>query len=204
MHIKTAVFIDSCSCDTNKENELDPNRFFSCSHPLFQNIGEQTKTLRIETSVQNNYQRQLTFVYGDHTVVLSDIQTISVDNKHVKQLPYYTTEFSIRQGTSQFILIESHDLTVAYDGNAVYVTLESYYRERIRGLCGAFDYNERGDLRLPNGKLTCDTHIFSRAYLLNDTKQSSEEKLPEKYDRSAAVCFLFISCFQNEFVLLLG
>lgn len=152
------------------------------------NIHEQAKTLRIETSVQKNYQRQLKFTFGVDTVVLNDIQTISLNNKPLKQLPYQNNDFSIRQATSQFILIESHDLTVAYDGNAVYVTLESYYRERIRGLCGAFDYHPASDLRLPNGQLTCDTKIFARAYSINDTKQTPLDT----YDRPEAVrCFHF-------------
>jgi hypothetical protein len=83
---------------------------------------------------------------------------------------------------------------IAYDGNAVYITLESFYRERVRGLCGSFDYNQDNDLRLPNGKLTCDTDIFSRAYLLNSTEtdDSTEENVSEKFDRKKAVCILII------------
>ncbi len=129
----------------------------------------------------------MTFTIGINTVVVSDIHTITFNGKPVEQLPYQTTDVTIRQATSHFILIESKDMHIAYDGNALYVTLESFYRERVRGLCGSFDYNQDNDLRLPNGKLTCDTHIFSRAYQLNDTKP--EEHVPEQFDRPVAVCF---------------
>jgi hypothetical protein len=108
----------------------------------------------------------------------------------MQQLPFETDDLIIRQATSHFILIESKDMHVAYDGNAVYIRLESIYRERIRGLCGSFDYNRDNDLRLPNGKLTCDTDIFSGGYLINKTQpiSSSEEDTPKKFDRSKAVC----------------
>ncbi len=141
--------------------------------------------------MEKNFKRQLKFTIGINTVILSDIHTIKLNDKHLEQLPYQTNDLTIRQATSNFILIESKDMHIAYDGNAVYVTLESFYRERVRGLCGSFDYNQNNDLRLPNGKLTCDTHIFSRAYHLNDTKtdDSSEEKAPKKFDRPKAVCF---------------
>ncbi len=131
------------------------------------------------------------FTIGINTVVLSDIQTIQLNDKHLEQLPYQSNDLNIRQATSQFISIESKDIHIAYDGNAVYITLESFYRERVRGLCGSFDYNQDNDLRLPNGKLTCDTNIFSRAYHLNGTKteDSSEEHTPKKFDRTKAVCF---------------
>jgi hypothetical protein len=80
-------------------------------------------------------------------------------------------------------------MNIAYDGNAVYITLESIYREHVRGLCGSFDYNQDNDLRLPNGKLICDTNIFSEAYRLNETKPSStsEEDITKKFDRPKAV-----------------
>jgi hypothetical protein len=89
-------------------------------------------------------------------------------------------------------------LHIAYDGNAVYITLESFYRDRVRGLCGSFDYNQDNDLRLPNGKLNYDTHLFSRSYLLNDTKTDGtlEENDSKKFDRPKAVRIL-IKIFKN-------
>jgi hypothetical protein len=112
----------------------------------------------------------LKFTIGINTVVLSDIHTIKLNDKHLEQLPYQTNDLTIRQVTSQFILIESKDMHIAYDGNAVYITLESFYRERVRGLCGSFDYNQ-----------------------VNDTKSddSVEENTPKKFDRPKAVCFFF-------------
>lgn len=123
-------------------------------------------------------------------MILSDFHTIKLNNKNLEQLPYQSNDLTIRQATSQFILIEWKDILIAYDGNAVYVTLESSYRERVHGLCGSFDYNQDNDLRLPNGKLTCDTHIFSRGYQLNDTTpdESSKEETPQSFDRTKVVC----------------
>jgi hypothetical protein len=81
---------------------------------------------------------------------------------------------------------------IAYDGNAVYITLESFYRERVRGLCGSFDYNQDNDLHLPNGTLTSDKNIFSQSYLLNhpESDHNSKDKVPEKFDELKAVCIL--------------
>lgn len=131
--------------------------------------------------------------------MLSDTHTIKLNDEKLEQLPYHTNDLTIRQATSHFILIESKDMHIAYDGNAVYVTLESYYRERVRGLCGSFDYNQDNDLRLPDGKLTCDTQIFSRAYQLNDTNtdESIEENESEKFDRPKVVCFSAVLVFPN-------
>ncbi|CAF3994218.1 unnamed protein product, partial [Rotaria sordida] len=155
---------------------------------LNQNIDNTIKQMRIEASVGKHFKRQLKFTLDNNTVTLSDIHSIKLNNNELEQLPFQTTDLTIRQATSQFILIESKDMHIAYDGNAVYITLESFYRERIRGLCGSFDYNQDNDLRLPNGELTCDTHIFSQAYLINDTESSnsSEVAVPEKFDREEA------------------
>jgi hypothetical protein len=90
---------------------------------------------------------------------------------------------------------------IAYDGNAVYVTLEAFYRERVRGLCGAFNYDQDNDLRLPNGKLTPDTNIFSHAYEISDPKPNhTPEHVPTDIDRSKAVCILMMILIKNNFI----
>ena len=122
--------------------------------------------MRIEASVKTNFKRELRFVFGNNTVVLSDIYSIWLNGNEIQQIPFQTDDLTIRQATSQFILIELDDMHIAYDGNAVYITLESFYRERIRGLCGSFDYNKDNDLCLPDGELTCDIHVSSQAYLI--------------------------------------
>ena len=132
-----------------------------------------------------DFKRQLTVTIGSNTLTLSDLHSIRLNNKEIKQLPFQTTDLIVRQATSQFVLIESTEMHIAYDGNAVYLTFGAMYRERIRGLCGSFDYDENNDLRLPNGKLTCDTDVFSGGYLINDTKAANE--VATKFDRSAAV-----------------
>ena len=132
-----------------------------------------------------DFKRQLTVTIGSNTLTLSDLHSIRLNNKEIKQLPFQTTDLIVRQATSQFVLIESTEMHIAYDGNAVYMTFGAMYRERIRGLCGSFDYDENNDLRLPNGKLTCDTDVFSGGYLINDTKAANE--VATKFDRSAAV-----------------
>lgn len=147
--------------------------------------------MRIEVAVAKNFKRRLTFTYGNDTIVLSDTYSIQFNDEQVQQLPFQTADVTIRQATSQFILIELTEMHIAYDGNAVYITLESFYRERVRGLCGAFDYNKENDLRLPNGSSTCNTDTFSEAYLIDgmSPSSSSEDNLPEKFDRQQAVYF---------------
>ncbi|CAF3348387.1 unnamed protein product [Rotaria socialis] len=159
---------------------------------LVQNLDNTTQHVRIEASVKRNFKRELKFTYGINTVVLSDMNSIMFNDKMLKQLPFQTADMTIRQATSQFILIESKEMHIAYDGNAVYLTLESFYRERIRGLCGSFDYNKKNDLRLPNGKLTHNTNVFSEAYFINGTSpsSSSEEDIPKDFnqERSEKYC----------------
>ena len=142
--------------------------------------------------MQRDFRRELTVTIGINTLVLSDLYSIKLNGKKLEQLPFHTSDLTIRQATSQFILIESKDMNVAYDGSAVYITLDSVYREHVRGLCGSFDYNPINDLRLPNGRLTCDTDIFSGGYLINDTAplNTTHEEAPKKFDRPKAVSSL--------------
>ncbi|CAF1077448.1 unnamed protein product [Adineta steineri] len=155
---------------------------------LVQNIDKKSKHFQIEAAVKKNFKRQLKFTIGVNTVVLSDIHSIILNKNKLEQLPFQSADLTIRQATSHFILIESKDMHIAYDGHSVYVTLESAYREHVHGLCGSFDYNQDNDLRLPNGKLTCNAHIFSEGYQVNDTKPntSTEDDVPENFDRSEA------------------
>ncbi|CAF0823545.1 unnamed protein product [Adineta steineri] len=155
---------------------------------LVKNIGKKSTHFQIEAAVKKNFKRQLKFTIGVNTVVLSDIHSIILNNNKLEQLPFQSADLTIRQATSHFILIESKDMHIAYDGHSVYVTLESAHREHVRGLCGSFDYNQDNDLRLPNGKLTCNAHIFSEGYQVNDTKPntSTEDDVPENFDRSEA------------------
>ena len=81
---------------------------------------------------------------------------------------------------------------IAYDGNAVYVTLASTYRNNVRGLCGSFDYDQDNDLRLPDGQLTNDTEVFGNSYE-NKNHKPHTEPIPnanEKFDKTKAVCIL--------------
>lgn len=81
---------------------------------------------------------------------------------------------------------------IAYDGNAVYVTLASSYRDNVRGLCGSFDYDQDNDLRLPNGQLTNDTEVFGDSYRQKDHKPHNEPtaNAPEKFNQTNAVCIV--------------
>jgi hypothetical protein len=147
----------------------------------------------------------LKFTIGANTIVLSDIHSIKLNHDKLEQLPHQTTDLTIRRATSHFILIESKEMFIAYDGNAVYITLESSYRERVRGLCGSFDYDQDNDLRLPNGKLTCDTNIFSEAYQINSTEHgTTPEDVPHKIDRPKAVCILKMIFKKNDLIYSLG
>lgn len=139
--------------------------------------------------MQRDFRRELSVTIGINTLVLSDMNSIKLNGKELEQLPFETNDLVIRQATSQFVLIESKDISVAYDGNAVYITLDSVYREHVRGLCGSFDYNPNNDLRLPNGQLTCDTDIFSGGYLINDTIpiSPSDDGISKKFNRRKAV-----------------
>lgn len=137
-------------------------------------------------------------------MILSDINSIKLNDNELAQLPFQTSDLVIRRATSHFILIESNEMHIAYDGNAVYVTLESFYRERVRGLCGSFDYNRKNDLRLPNGELSCNTNVFSQAYLINETQSDNGliEKIPEEFNREKAVrIFIMFKNKRNCFFL---
>lgn len=138
--------------------------------------------------MKRDFSRELTVTIGINTIVLSDIHSIKLNGKKLEQLPFQASDLTIRQATSEFILIVSKDMNVAYDGNAVYITLDSVYREHVRGLCGSFDFNANNDLRLPNGQLTCDTDTFSGGYLINDTTPISPlDNDKSKFDRKKAV-----------------
>ena len=123
---------------------------------------------------------------------MSDIHTITLNNKKIAQLPFKSDDLAIREATSQFILIESTNMHIAYDGNAVYVTLASTYRNNVRGLCGSFDYDQDNDLRLPDGQITNDTEVFGNSYQ-NKNPKPHTEPIPnanEKFDKTKAVCIL--------------
>lgn len=150
------------------------------------------ENFRIETSWSSQMERQIQVTFGKVSVEVSGSDVIKLNGDKVGTIPLQVGDLIVRRASSQFILIESNDLYVSFDGSNVYLTLGSVYRGRVRGLCGSFEYEERNDLKLRDGNLTCNTNVFSENYMIKDDKSFEKRKhqLEEKFVREEAVGYI--------------
>ena len=62
-----------------------------------------------------------------------------------------------------------------YDGIRLYITLDPIYIDKVRGLCGTYNYNWLDDLTAANNIIETNTVLFSDSYkVVPDTTTPSQ------------------------------
>ncbi|CAF0896589.1 unnamed protein product [Rotaria sordida] len=147
----------------------------------------------VETNDQSNYLRitytnegnELNIQILDSKVVFHQ-DSILINGKVRHTLPYQTDDVIIRRASTVFIEVRNFQSTVVlhFDPltSRIYIKLHPSFFNRVRGLCGTFNYVANDDFLTPNDVIETNLVTFANAYL------ASSCSIP---DQQIDTCFNF-------------
>ncbi|CAM4908393.1 unnamed protein product [Rotaria socialis] len=145
-----------------------------CNQVLVE-TNDQSGYLRITyTNEQNELNIQIL-----NTKVVFRQNNVLINGKVRHVLPYETNDVIIRRASTVFLEVRNIQSTVVlhYDPLAarIYVKLHPSFVNRVRGLCGTFNYITNDDFLTPNNVIETDLVTFANAYLTSSCSISEQQ-----------------------------
>ncbi|XP_049654923.1 SCO-spondin-like [Accipiter gentilis] len=90
---------------------------------------------------------------------------VTVDGREVT-LPFASTELSIRRASSSFLLLQTFGAHVLWglETPAAYITLQPAFADKVRGLCGTYNWNQQDEFTTPAGDVETSITAFANKY----------------------------------------
>ncbi|CAF2974554.1 unnamed protein product [Rotaria sp. Silwood2] len=158
-----------------------------CNQVLVE-TNDQSNDLRITYTNEGN---ELNIQVLDTKVVFRQ-NSVIINGKIRHTLPYQTDDVIIRYASTVFIEVRNIQSTVVlhFDPltSRIYIKLHPSFFNRVRGLCGTFNYITNDDFLTPNNIIETDLLTFANAYL------DSSCSIP---DQQIDTCFNFPANEQN-------
>ncbi|XP_063781355.1 SCO-spondin-like [Pseudophryne corroboree] len=85
---------------------------------------------------------------------------------HEVTLPFLSPDLSVRRVSSSFLLLQTFGAHVLWNMEfpAVYITLQPAFANKVRGLCGTYNWNQNDDFTTPEGDIETSSVAFSNAF----------------------------------------
>ncbi|XP_064613991.1 LOW QUALITY PROTEIN: SCO-spondin-like [Liolophura sinensis] len=122
---------------------------------------------------QCNAARQFSCVTGlivqtrGATVRIEKDFSVTINGREMsRSLPYSSRNIYVKQVTSLFKMISGFGFQILYDGDSrVYIKVEPFFKNKIRGLCGKFNYHKDDDFTAPSGIIEYQFKDFAMHYM---------------------------------------
>ncbi|XP_062426817.1 LOW QUALITY PROTEIN: SCO-spondin-like [Rhea pennata] len=90
---------------------------------------------------------------------------VTVDGKAVT-LPFAGADVTIRRASSAFVLLQALGAHVLWglETPALYITLPPAYADKVRGLCGTYNWDQRDEFATPAGDVEAGVSAFADKY----------------------------------------
>ncbi|XP_052224799.1 SCO-spondin-like [Dreissena polymorpha] len=100
---------------------------------------------------------------------------------YIQDKPYLSHHLYVKQVTSLFKLVRGFGFRVLYGQRRIYVSVESFYDNKIQGLCGKFNYVTNDDWMAPNGITENKAGAFVSHYMTppNCARQAERPAFPD-------------------------
>ncbi|KAG2458502.1 SSPO protein, partial [Polypterus senegalus] len=84
-------------------------------------------------------------------------------------LPFFSKGLLLKQASSTFILIQLHGAHIFWglEFPAAYITLQPVYANKVRGLCGTFNWNQNDDFTTPEGDVENSISAFTNRFKID-------------------------------------
>ncbi|KAM8967216.1 LOW QUALITY PROTEIN: SCO-spondin-like [Pelodytes ibericus] len=102
------------------------------------------------------------------TVRLRDTGPPLVNEREVP-LPFLSPDLSVRRISSSFLLLQTFGAHVLWNLEfpAAYITLQPAFANKVRGLCGTFNWNQHDDLTTPEGDIESSGSAFASKFTVS-------------------------------------
>ncbi|XP_053322587.1 SCO-spondin-like [Spea bombifrons] len=81
-------------------------------------------------------------------------------------LPFVNPDLSVRRLSSTFLLLQTFGAHVLWNVEfpAAYIALQPAFAQKVRGLCGTFNWNQNDDFTTPEGDIETTSSAFANKY----------------------------------------
>ncbi|XP_058879421.1 SCO-spondin [Acipenser ruthenus] len=99
------------------------------------------------------------------TVRLRTTGDVTVNGQEV-DLPFVSVDLAVRRASSSFLLVQLFGAHVLWglEFPAAYITLQPGYANKVRGLCGTYNWNQHDDFTTPEGDVEPSTAAFANKF----------------------------------------
>uniref|UniRef100_H9GNM8 SCO-spondin n=1 Tax=Anolis carolinensis TaxID=28377 RepID=H9GNM8_ANOCA len=90
-------------------------------------------------------------------------------------LPFTSSDLSIRRASSSFLLLQTFGAHVLWglDSPATYITLQPSFANKVRGLCGTYNWNQQDEFTTPEGDIEPSPAAFAHKFRVSHDCPSS-------------------------------
>ncbi|XP_068790174.1 SCO-spondin-like [Struthio camelus] len=90
---------------------------------------------------------------------------VTVNGKEVT-LPFANADLTIRRASSSFVLLQAFGAHVLWglETPAAYITLQPGFANKVRGLCGTYNWNQQDEFATPAGDVEASVSAFANKY----------------------------------------
>ncbi|XP_069066851.1 SCO-spondin-like [Pleurodeles waltl] len=142
----------------------------TCNYILVQDFVEGKLLITAENTVcgstgEVNCLRAITINVHNTSVRLKTTGDVTVDGREFA-LPYVSAVLSVRRASSSFILVQSFGVHILWglEFRLVYITLQPVYVDKVRGLCGTYNWNQNDDFTTPEGDVETSVAAFANKF----------------------------------------
>ncbi|XP_075444784.1 SCO-spondin-like [Ascaphus truei] len=109
--------------------------------------------------------RAITITAHRTSVRLRSTGDITVNGLEVT-LPFVSPDLSVRRVSSSFLLLQTFAAHVLWSVEfpAAYITLQPAFANKVRGLCGTYNWNQNDDFTTPEGDIETSSAAFANKF----------------------------------------
>ncbi|OXB70710.1 UNVERIFIED_CONTAM: hypothetical protein H355_006103 [Colinus virginianus] len=142
----------------------------ACEYILVQDFVERTLRITVEQEACGGLQplsclRALSITVPGASARLHSTGEVVVDG-HTVPLPFARAALSVRRASSSFLLLQTFGAHLLWglDTPAAYITLQPAFANKVRGLCGTYNWDQRDDFATPVGDVEAGVTAFANKY----------------------------------------
>ncbi|KAM4705238.1 SCO-spondin-like [Rhinophrynus dorsalis] len=109
--------------------------------------------------------RAITVTAHKTSIRLSTTGDATVNGRNVP-LPFLSPDLSVRRVSSTFLLLQTFGAHVLWSVEfpAAYITLQPVFSNKVRGLCGTYNWNQNDDFTTPEGDIETSSTSFANKF----------------------------------------
>nr|XP_014342845.1 PREDICTED: SCO-spondin [Latimeria chalumnae] len=109
--------------------------------------------------------RAITLTVYETTVKLRTTGDVTVNGQDVT-LPFTSADLSVQRASSSFLLVQTFGVYIFWglEFTAAYITVQPVFANKVRGLCGTYNWNQNDDFTTREGDIETNIAAFANKF----------------------------------------